>query len=160
MIEVSVVGIRLEETMNAPILMLQEVGGDGRVLELWIGAVEAGAIAFAQQGVTPPRPMTHQLMLDVLLACGQSLASVVITDLRSGTFFSELRLASGGVVSARPSDAVALAVHAKAPIYVVEEVLNQAAVPGESSSGPVAEEEQIEEFREFLENLNPEDFAG
>ena len=84
MIEVSVVGIRLEETMNAPVLMLQEVSGAQRVLELWIGAVEAGAIAFAQQGVTPPRPMTHQLMLDVLRACGQSLGSVVITELQIG----------------------------------------------------------------------------
>ena len=141
-------------------MLFRSVGGAQRVLELWIGAVEAGSIAFAQQGATPPRPMTHQLMLDVLQACGQSLDSVVITELRDGTFFAELHLVSGAVVSARPSDAVALALHAQAPIYVVEEVLSAAAVAREPDAGPVAEEEQIEEFREFLENLNPEDFAG
>lgn len=154
------VGIRLEETMNAPVLMLREVTGAQRVLELWIGAVEAGAIAFAQQGATPPRPMTHQLLLDVLESCGQSLGSVVITELREGTFFAELHLSSGEVVSCRPSDAVALAVHAQVAIYVAEEVLDVAAVASDSTNAPVAEEEQIEEFREFLENLNPEDFAG
>lgn len=156
MIEVSVVGIRLEEGLNSPILILQELSGELRVLELWIGAVEAGAIAFAQQGLKPPRPMTHELLLSVLAAAGQSLKSVSITELREGTFYAGLELSSGALVSSRPSDAVALAMQSSVPIYVADDVFE---VAGKPSGVEVAEDDQIEEFREFLENLNPEDFA-
>lgn len=156
MIEVSVVGIRLEEGLNSPILILQELDTPLRVVELWIGAVEAGAIAFAQQGLTPPRPMTHELLLQTVAALGSSIESVAVTELREGTFYAELNLSNGITVSARPSDAVALAVHAECPIYVAESVFE---VAGKPSGAEVAEDDQIEEFREFLENLSPEDFA-
>lgn len=159
MIEVSVVGIRLEEGLNSPILILQELDTPLRVLELWIGAVEAGAIAFAQQGLSAPRPLTHELLLKTIQSLGSSLESVVITDLREGTFYAELRLSSGVSVSARPSDAVAVAVHAECPIFVEADVFDVAGKPSGAEVTEVAEDDQIEEFREFLENLNPEDFA-
>ncbi len=143
--------------MNSPILMLQEQSGLLRVLELWIGAVEAGAIAFSLQDLKSPRPLTHELLLDVLQGVGVELASVEVTELRGGTYFAEIVLANGTRISARPSDAVALAVHAKVKVFVAESVMDEA---GKIVDAELAEEDQIEEFREFLENLNPEDFTS
>lgn len=157
MIEVDVLGIRLEESMNSPILMLQEQAGQMRVLELWIGAVEAGAIAFSLQDLKAPRPLTHELLLDALTASGVELLSVEVTELRGGTYFGELVLSNGTRVSARPSDAVAIAVHAKVKVFVSSAVMDEA---GKVVEPELAEEDQIEEFREFLENLNPEDFSS
>ena len=157
MIEVEVLGIRLEEGMNSPILMLQEQSGQMRVLELWIGAVEAGAIAFSLQDLKSPRPLTHELILDTLAAAGVEISSVEVTELRSGTYYAEISLSNGARVSARPSDAVAIAVHAGVNVYVAEAVMDEA---GKVVESEIAEEDQIEEFREFLENLNPEDFSA
>src|SRR4026209_2768732 len=101
--ELQVVGVRVELPTNQPIVLLREVTGE-RYLPIWIGAVEATAIAFAQQGVVPPRPLTHDLMKDLLDALGQELAEVQITDMKDGVFFATLVLGSGVEIGARPSD--------------------------------------------------------
>ena len=106
--EVDVMGVRVEMPSNQPIVLLREVTGE-RYLPIWIGAVEATAIAFAQQGVVPPRPLTHDLIKDVLEATGNQLDEVRITEVKDGVFFATLVFGSGAEVSARPSDSIALA---------------------------------------------------
>jgi len=138
---------------NQPIVLLRETGSD-RYLPIWIGAVEATAIAFAQQGVVPPRPLTHDLLRDVLTAVGQELAQVRITDLRDGVFYAELVFAGGVEVSARPSDAIALALRTGSPIFGSTTVLDEAGI-----EIPDEQEDEVEKFREFLDQINPEDFG-
>ncbi len=150
--ELGVVGVRVEMPSNQPIVLLKEVGGE-RFLPIWIGAVEATAIAFAQQGVVPPRPLTHDLTRDLLLAFGQTLAQVRITALKDGVFYAEMVFASGIEVSARPSDAIAIALRTGSPIFGAEEVLDQAGI-----TIPDEQEDEVEKFREFLDQISPEDF--
>jgi len=150
--EVDVMGVRVEMPSNQPIVLLREVSGD-RYLPIWIGAVEATAIAFAQQGVTPPRPLTHDLMKDILAATGNELSEVRITDVRDGVFFATLVFASGAEVSARPSDSIALALRTGTTIYCDDEVLAEAGL-----SAPAEEEDEVEAFREFLDHVSPDDF--
>lgn len=159
--EVEVIGVRVEMPANQPIVLIKETGGV-RYVPIWIGAVEATAIAFAQEGVQPPRPLTHDLMRDVIAGLGASLDSVRITGLNDGVFLAELVLSGGVVVSARPSDAIALALRTESPVFCAEEVLAEAGIEaGEQDSGnderEVAEE-QLEQFREFLDHVSPEDF--
>ena len=125
-------GVRVEMPSNQPIVLLREVTGE-RYLPIWIGAVEATAIAFAQQGVVPPRPLTHDLMKDLLDALGQELAEVQITDMKDGVFFATLVLGSGVEIGARPSDSIALALRTGSRIVCAEEVLDEVglAVPAE-----------------------------
>ncbi len=150
--EVEVVGVRVEMPTNQPIVLLREAGGD-RYLPIWIGAVEATAIAFAQQGVLPPRPLTHDLFKDVLEATGHPLEQVRITDVKDGVFFAELVLAQGVEVSARPSDSIALALRTGATIWCSEAVLDEAGL-----AVPAEQEDEVERFREFLDHVSPEDF--
>ena len=150
--EVDVIGVRVEMPSNQPIVLLRESGGE-RYLPIWIGAVEATAIAFAQQGVTPPRPLTHDLMKNVLEATGQQLSEVRITDVRDGVFYAELVFEGGQEVSARPSDSIALALRTGSRIVCSEEVLEEAGM-----AVPDDQEEEVEKFREFLDQINPEDF--
>ena len=152
--ELTVVGVRVELPSNQPIVLLKETDGD-RYLPIWIGAVEATAIAFAQQGVVPARPLTHDLLKDVLEALGAQLTSVTITDLRDGVYFADLSFASGVTVSARPSDAIALAIRNGTTIYAEESVLNEAGI-----AIPDEQENEVEKFREFLDSVSPEDFRG
>lgn len=147
-----VVGVRVEMPSNQPIVLLKETGGE-RYLPIWIGAVEATAIAFAQQGVVPARPLTHDLMKDVVEALGVQLNTVNVTALRDGIFFADLVFSNGVEVSARPSDSIALALRAGADIYASEEVLDEAGVPI-----PDEQEDEVEKFREFLDTISPEDF--
>ena len=151
--ELSVVGVRVELPSNQPIVLLREVDGD-RYLPIWIGAVEATAIAFAQQGVVPPRPLTHDLIRDLLEAAGQELSQVRITSLQDGVFYAELVFASGLEVSARPSDAIAIALRTGSPIFGAEEVLDEAGI-----AIPDEQEDEVEKFREFLDQISPEDFG-
>lgn len=139
---------------NNPIVLLREADGH-RYLPIWVGAVEATAIAYAQQGVVPPRPLTHDLLRDVLDAVGAELAEVRITALRDGVFYATLHFASGVEVSARPSDAIALALRADVPIFGADEVLDEAGIdlPDEEPA-----EDEVERFREFLDQVSPEDF--
>jgi len=150
--ELTVVGVRVELPSNQPIVLLKETAGD-RYLPIWIGAVEATAIAFAQQGVVPARPLTHDLMKDILEATGLALTAVTITDLRDGVYYADLQFASGVTVSARPSDAIALAIRVGTTIYAEESVLAEAGV-----AIPDEQENEVEEFKRFLDEVTPEDF--
>jgi bifunctional DNase/RNase len=152
--EVDVVGVRVEMPSNQPIVLLREVEGD-RYLPIWIGAVEATAIAFAQQGVVPPRPLTHDLMKDLIDALGNELTEVRITEMKDGVFYATLVLSSGAEVSARPSDSIALALRTGARITCAEEVLADAGV-----EVPEEDEDEVEKFREFLDSVSPEDFES
>jgi len=150
--ELTVVGVRVELPSNQPIVLLKEAAGD-RYLPIWIGAVEATAIAFAQQGIVPARPLTHDLLKDILQAVGANLDAVMITELRDGVYYADLRFGDGTSVSARPSDAIALAIRAGTVIYAEEAVLDAAGI-----TIPDEQESEVERFREFLEQISPEDF--
>src|SRR5579862_6947335 len=145
-----VVGVRVEMPTNQPIVLLKEMQGE-RYLPIWIGPMEATAIAFAQQGMVPQRPLTHDLFRDVLEALGVQLKTVNITALRDGIFFAD-----GKEVSARPSDSIALALRTGATIFAAEEILDEAgvAIPDEQEN-----EDEVEKFREFLDTITPEDFG-
>lgn len=152
--EVDVMGVRVEMPSNQPIVLLREVSGE-RYLPIWIGAVEATAIAFAQQGVVPPRPLTHDLMVDVLQATGNELTEVQINDVKDGVFFATLVFASGVEVSARPSDSIAIALRTGAKIVCEDDVLAEAGL-----AVPAEQEDEVEKFREFLDQVSPEDFES
>ena len=137
---------------NNPIVLLRERGGD-RYLPIWVGAPEASAIAFAQQGVIPPRPMTHDLLRDVIQALGRRLEEVRITEIRDNVFHAELVFDGGLVVSSRSSDAIALALRTGCRIVGAEEVLEAGGV-----AVPDEDEDEVEKFREFLDQISPEDF--
>jgi bifunctional DNase/RNase len=150
--EVDVMGVRVEMPSNQPIVLLREVSGE-RYLPIWIGAVEATAIAFAQQGVVPPRPLTHDLMKDLLDAMGQELTEVQITEMKDGVFYANLVFGSGVEVGARPSDSIALALRTGSRIVCSEEVLDEVGL-----AIPAEQEDEVERFREFLDQVTPEDF--
>jgi bifunctional DNase/RNase len=156
MIEMNLVGVRVELPTNQPIVLLKEREGE-RFLPIWIGAMEATAIAFALQGIVTARPMTHDLLKNVLEEVGVSVDRIVITELRDGTFYATIHLLQNGSsyeVSSRPSDAIALAVRVNVPIFADEEVLTEASIVIRDD-----EEQEVEKFREFLDQVNPEDFA-
>jgi bifunctional DNase/RNase len=152
--EVDVIGVRVEMPSNQPIVLLREVSGD-RYLPIWIGAVEATAIAFAQQGVVPPRPLTHDLIKDLLAATGNDLTEVRITEMKDGIFYAVLVFGSGVEVSARPSDSIALALRTGSKIVCAEDVLDEAGL-----EVPDEQEDEVEKFREFLDQVSPEDFES
>lgn len=155
MLEFDVVGVRVEMPSQQPIVLLRERDGE-RYLPIWIGANEASAIAFAQQGVVPARPLTHDLFRDVLEALGRPVQQVRITDLRDGVFFAELAFDGGVVVSARPSDAIALALRTQAPIFVAEKVLDTA-----GHKDPKQKKEESDKWIDDLfDKLKPEDFKS
>lgn len=165
MVEMDLVGVRVELPSNTPIALLRERSGARRVLPIFIGGPEATAIAFALEEVVTPRPMTHDLMRDVLDDLGVSIESVTVTELRDRTFYAEIEMhASDGVhrVSSRPSDALALAIRIGTPIYAAEEVLDEAAFQAEDDAEGETEEaeEVVEQFREFIDNVSPDDFAS
>jgi uncharacterized protein len=136
--------------------LLKEREGE-RYLPIWIGAAEAAAIALSLQGVVTPRPMTHDLMKNILDDLSVSVSRIVVTELREGTFYATIDMQRNGdayEVSSRPSDAIALAVRLAAPIFASEDVLNEASI-----LIPDDEDEEVEKFREFLDNVSPEDFV-
>ena len=150
--EVDVVGVRVEMPSNQPIVLLREVTGE-RYLPIWIGAVEATAIAFAQQQIVTARPMTHDLMKDIVDALGATITAVHITDLQDGVFYANLVFDGGAEVSARPSDAIALAMRMGVTIFAEESVLAEAGIPAADE-----QETEVERFREFLDQVSPDDF--
>lgn len=162
MILVEVVGVRVEMPSNQPIILLKEMEGT-RFLPIWVGAVEATAIAFAQQGVVPPRPLTHDLMKEILEILDGTLTAVHLTELRDGVFYANLLLRNTSnqelVLSARPSDAIALALRTRSNILASEELFDDAGIEMPVEDASQANEE-VERFREFLDQINPEDFAG
>jgi len=158
-IPLELVGVRIELPTNQPIVLLREVGGD-RYLPIWIGAVEATAIAFALEGVEPQRPLTHDLLKDLTDGLGARVERVVVNDLREGIYYADLVLAVNGgevVVSARPSDAIALAARTEALLFATPEVLEEAGVEIRDDQD---EEAEVERFRDFLDTVRPEDFTG
>ena len=157
MIEMELTGVRVELPTNQPIVLLRERGGE-RYLPIWIGAAEAAAIALSLQGVVTPRPMTHDLLKNILEDLTVEVQRIVVTELRDSTFYATIELqrgTDGFEVSSRPSDAIALAVRMAVPIFAEEGVLEEASIliPGD-------EDEEVEKFREFLDNVSPEDFAS
>lgn len=165
MVPMELVGVRVELPSNTPIVLLREANDDtestdGLMLPIFIGGPEATAIALAQQGVEPPRPMTHDLFAQTLEAMDVTIERVVITELRERTFFADLHMRSPSeakVMSARPSDAIALAVRLGIPIFAEDGLLAEVGY-SETAEEPEAEE-VVEDFKDFLDSVNPEDFA-
>jgi bifunctional DNase/RNase len=158
--EVDVVGVRVEMPSSQPIVLLREVGGE-RYLPIWIGAAEASAIAFAQQGMEPPRPLTHDLFAETIRVLGHTLSQVRIVNLTDGVFEAVLVFDDRTEISARPSDSIALALRTGTPVFCTEEILAEAGIPVPDNGGEseeVEEEEEVERFREFLDQVTPEDF--
>ncbi len=162
--EVRLTAVRVDMQSNTPVVLLQELEGD-RSLPIFIGAPEATAIAFALQGVEVQRPMTHDLMKDLCDALGAHVERVVVTEVRDATYFAEIHLDYQGhmvELSSRPSDAIALAARTHSPLYVDDELMDQAGVvldDGEDDDGEGSPEELVGEFREFLDRVRPEDFT-
>jgi hypothetical protein len=151
---VEVVGVRVEMPSNQPIVLLKETGGI-RFLPIWVGSVEATAIAFAQQGLTPPRPLTHDLIVNLLKTLEVDLLTIHLTELRDGIFYAVINLSGERSISARPSDAIALALRTNKPILASEELFEAAGI-----EIPDQSDDEVEKFREFLDQINPEDFLG
>lgn len=162
------VGVRVDVPANTPIVLLRERSDARRLLPIMIGHAEATAIHVVLQGLVPPRPLTHDLMLAVLEQLGATIEQVVITEIRDHTFYAELHLRSAAgesIISARPSDAIALAVRCDAPLFAQEALLDEAGVD-DSEMDDVDDEEVderqaqaiLDEFRDFLEDVSPEDF--
>lgn len=150
--KVEVLGVRVEMPTNHPIVLLREEGGD-RHVPIWVGAAEASAIAYAQQGVTPPRPLTHDLLVQLLDDLGHHLDEVHITKLEDSVFFAELVIDGDQRVESRSSDAIAIALRTDVPILVDEQVLEDIGVVV-----PDEEDDEVERFREFLDHVSAEDF--
>lgn len=174
MVNMEVVGVRIEMPSNQPIVLLKEVEGS-RFLPIWVGAVEATAIAFAQQGMLAQRPLTHDLIANILEAADLTMTAVQIIELKDGIFYAEIaiRTESGTFlkISARPSDAIAIALRTKSNILADSDLLDQVGIDiperligegegGEFNASGTGSDGELERFREFLDQINPEDFAG
>ncbi|MGK2854815.1 MAG: bifunctional nuclease family protein [Microbacteriaceae bacterium] len=167
MIQVRVMGIALDATQQHVILLkpVHEEEGDS-VLPIWIGIQEASSILIAVSGEAAPRPLTHDLMKTLIDSVGATVERIEITRIEDGTFYAELSLSTPNgplVLDARPSDAVALAARTQAPLFVAEEVLEEAGIPAafaELTEAGSDSDEKLAEFRKFLEDVNPEDFQG
>jgi bifunctional DNase/RNase len=155
--EVQVLGVRLQMPNNAPVVLLKDES-TGRLLPIWVGSSEAASIALGLQGVTAERPLTHDLLLNVLQAVDKQLQCVEVTHMTEHVFFSDLVFSDGTRVSARPSDAIALAVRDQVPVLVDEGVLAAASVDADEEEGVQEEEVDVEQFRAFLDSITPEDF--
>lgn len=169
MVEMRLAGVRVELPTNTPVVLLQEVSGLRRTLPIFIGPVEASAIAEALQGMERERPMTHDLFRDLLVTIGAVVDEVVITDLVQGTYFAEIRLTVGGrsfAVSSRPSDAIALAARLQTPIFADDALIEQLDAAGvlmaddDEDQDEEVTDELVSQFREFIEGVRPEDFSG
>jgi bifunctional DNase/RNase len=153
-----VLGVRARIPDNEVVVILGERDG-ARVVPIVIGPREGAAIASAQAGLVPPRPQTHDLFINTLTALGRKVAEARIVDLVDGTFHAELVLDNSVVVDSRASDAIALAVRAGCEVLCAEHVIDLAGVLlEEDAEAEVDEEEAVEQFKEFLESISPEDF--
>lgn len=160
--EMELVGVRVQMPTNAPILLLREVEGDKRTLPIYIGGPEAHAIDLALSETKTARPMTHDLVVNLLGQLNAKLERIVITELRQGTFYADLYLRDASdevsTMSVRPSDAIALAVRLDTPIFADEALVDEAGIEAEEDDDEGDEEEMVEELRKFLDEVNPEDF--
>jgi uncharacterized protein len=167
MVEVRLRAVRVDLQSNTPVLLLQETEGEGRTLPIFIGTPEAAAIAYALQGVEMPRPMTHDLIKELLGSLDADVERVLVTELRSSTYFAELQLRRGTdrtSVSCRPSDAVAVAVRTGSPLFVSDELMDAEgivlAIDGSEDEDDATPEELVGQFRQFLDSIKPEDFGS
>lgn len=159
MVEMELIGVRVEVPSNVPIVLLRERDGS-RMLQIFIGGPEATAIAVALEGIQPRRPLTHDLVTILLDELGASLDQVVVTEVRDGVFYADLHLRVGEevrVVSCRPSDALALAIRVGATIFATEELLEEAGYVEATGDEP---DDVVEQFKEFIDSVNPDDFGS
>jgi len=165
-VPVRVLGLAVDGSMQPVVLLTPLDGGDGprTLVPIWVGTQEAASISVAVSGEEPPRPLSHDLMKRLLDTVGASVDRVDVTRIEDGTFYAELSLTTGTgpvVLDCRPSDAIALATRAGAPLFVAESVLADAGVLEEEDEvDPEEAEERVEEFRRFLDEVDPEDFQG
>jgi hypothetical protein len=155
MIEMKVAGIALDAVSRSPIILLKD-GSDRRALPIYIGQDQAKAIINALERNQPPRPFTHDLIINLLDTCSVTVDRVIINSLQENTFYALIMLNSGGIIreiDARPSDAIAIAIRTKAPIWVMEEVIADASIPVDRD----ADEEERKAFRDFISSVRPED---
>lgn len=157
----TVTGVRVELPSNTPIVLLREQTGT-RFLPIWVGAVEAMAITSALEGVTPPRPLTHDLLVTVIDTLDAKVERIVVTELRNNVYYANLILTMGGrelTVSSRPSDAIALSVRTGAPVFASADVLAEAAIEFQEDDEDNNDlQEALEQFREMLEDVTVDDF--
>jgi bifunctional DNase/RNase len=155
-VEMTIRGLLMDPVTNTPIVILKDVAGDS-VLPIWVGVYEANAIALEMEKVNTPRPMTHDLIKNVLTGLEAQVHKVVVTELREDTFYAVIWLERNGElisVDSRPSDALAIALRLDCPIYVAEAVLKT-----QKTAQAIAEVGSTEELRRWLENLNDEDLG-
>ena len=161
--QMDLVGVRVEIPDNTPVLVLREHEGQQRLLPILIGSPEAAAIHSAMEGIVPPRPLTHDLIVILLAQFDTRLESVVITEVRDHTYYAELHLSVSGkpvVISSRPSDAVAIAVRTHTTIFATESLLDEVAVEAPAEATEADESAILDEFRDFLDDVSPEDFGA
>jgi bifunctional DNase/RNase len=166
--QVDVVGVRLELPSNQPVLILRDQQAT-RYLPLWIGTAEATAISLALEGVESPRPLTHDLLANVIGRLGGQVTSVTVSELIEGTFFATINFLNHDSISARPSDAVALAIRNQVPVFVAQDVMDFAGMDlaidddfetdGSDLSKADMSQEELDKFRAFLDEIQPEDFS-
>jgi len=161
-VPLELIGVRVEMPANTPMVLLRESEGRHRLLPIYIGSPEASAIHYALEGVVPPRPLTHDLLLTAIGELGATVTKVIVTEIRDRTYYAELHLHTANgekILSSRPSDAIALAVRCAAPLFVADELIDE--VGQEPPSEPEDDaDEIIDEFKDFIENVSPEDFAS
>ena len=159
-VEMKIRGLMMDPVTNMPIVVLKDVRGQA-ILPIWVGVYEANAIALEIEKVQTPRPMTHDLLCDILGELDVKCTQVSVTELRENTFFASITLSVAGrelEIDSRPSDAIALAVRSGAPIYAAEEVISEWAI--EFEHDVEESEDVVEKFKEFLDEVSPEDFAA
>ena len=160
MVEMTIYGVSFDLVGKQPIVLLKTADGN-RYLPIWIGHPEAAAILMKLQGTPTPRPMTHDLVTSMLGELNAKVERIAVTELRDNTFYACITLRIDGSeieIDSRPSDALALAVRADARIYVADQVIDDSAI--EFGQEPEEPGEVVEEFKKFLENVSPEDFAN
>ena len=157
--EMIIYGVSFDLVGKQPIVLLKTADGN-KFLPIWIGHPEAAAILMKLQGATPPRPMTHDLVTDILGQLRAQVTRIAVTELRESTFYAQITVQLDGSeieVDSRPSDAIALAIRADAPIFAADDVIEESAIEFEGDE--VNEEEMVTEFRKFLDNVSPDEFA-
>lgn len=164
MVEMHLASVRVEMPTNNPVVLLQETAGDRRTLLIFIGTHEAQAIVEAIQGTTRPRPMTHELIRDILVELGATLERVVLTELVDSVYYAELHVNLNGrahVVSSRPSDAMAIAARLGTPIFAEEALLDEAGIVlDEDDEEGGSPDDLVEQFHDFIQDVKPEDFRA
>jgi bifunctional DNase/RNase len=159
MVEMVIYGVSFDLVGKQPIVLLKTADGN-RFLPIWIGHPEAAAILMKLQNASTPRPMTHDLVTEILGQLNAEVVRITVTELRENTFFAQIAVQQDGSeveIDSRPSDAIALAIRSDAPIYAAESVIEESAIEFEGEE--INEEEMVDEFKKFLEIVSPDQFA-